>query len=839
MSFADCIDRHLADKKIGGENAKLAKKRYENIFNELRSKGHADGEAERLAASMATEHIERELLELQKRNLARWRAEKVIQADIASYQGENLAEAAKAFISRRPGAPFMGYEGMQQRVRKQLGQFLNKAIAKYDVKFAGTHAPKAGLDNVVHELFGRGTGDRSAKEIAAGFTEMSEHAIRVFRLAGGSVDDLAGWHIPQRQSRALMHKHGEDEWARDWLQWNDWEKTRRPDGTLIPEAQRLGALKAAYWALRTDGASKIDVDTGRPGHKALGNQLEANRFLHPKSSEAWLAMHKKYSEGSVYNVMIEHMELMAHRIAMVQRFGPNPTEMRKFIVENVKAEAAKRQRALPAKDLVHKAEKELEKFDTMFAIAARENLMVDGSILGDAAATVRHITMGALLGSVSLISAKGDAATMRATKAFNGMTDTRFLKTFFQLFFNNQELARQAHVLVEDGIAQNYARTRYGVTESMNAAGNAWTRRAADIVLRGSLLVPLTRAMRQTFQAEWLGWMAREAGKTFDETDMRAAFQRYGITAEEWDIMRTVPLFEYRDGTKFLRPDDLTASPEAMGAVTRLVQRELGIDELPNTLTIERRAHNLADKFMVQMIEESRYAVLDSTIEATATLRGKSRSGTLAGELANSFALLKNFPATMYFTHLRRGMLEHAGPGRLGYIASVFIMMTLAGAGSIQLRNLRDGKDPESMITPTFWLRAATAGGGLAIWGDFLLQTLARTGGTMTETFAGAPVAMAGKFVASMAGNVRKAFAGEETSFAADANTLVRYMHPGSNLWYTKLLTQNLIWDNIQRMVDPKAHSKWRSKQTKARNLGQSYWWNPGALAPSRMPNSP
>jgi len=73
--------------------------------------------------------------------------------------------------------------------------------------------------------------------------------------------------------------------------------------------------------------------------------------------------------------------------------------------------------------------------------------------------------------------------------------------------------------------------------------------------------------------------------------------------------------------------------------------------------------------------------------------------------------------------------------------------------------------------------------------------------------------------------------------------TLAQHMKawtPGSSLWYSKLATDRLIFDNIQMMIDPDYRSSFsRYERRMKKDFGQTFWWGPGDSAPERGPRLP
>ena len=92
-----------------------------------------------------------------------------------------------------------------------------------------------------------------------------------------------------------------------------------------------------------------------------------------------------------------------------------------------------------------------------------------------------------------------------------------------------------------------------------DVSGPEITRRISDFVMRASF-ISATQAGRWAFGMEFLGYLADQIPKTFDQLDepIRASLQRYGIGSDKWDIIRSTDLYEY-DGAKFLSHENIAA----------------------------------------------------------------------------------------------------------------------------------------------------------------------------------------------------------------------------------------------------------------------------------------
>lgn len=169
----------------------------------------------------------------------------------------------------------------------------------------------------------------------------------------------------------------------------------------------------------------------------------------------------------------------------------------------------------------------------------------------------------------------------------------------------------------------------------------------------------------------------------------------------------------------------------------------------------------------------------------------------------------------------------------------------MLGALGEQLSQISKGRDPLNMDGTTekgraFWLKALTRGGGLGIFGDFLFSDVNRFGGGILNTLAG-PVF--GTQVPSATrlsiGNLQELVKeGKMRNPGRELTRFVQLMTPGRSLWYGSLAMERLIFDEMQKMIDPNAAQAFRRIEQRARReRGQSYFSPPGrGLPPKRGP---
>jgi hypothetical protein len=347
----------------------------------------------------------------------------------------------------------------------------------------------------------------------------------------------------------------------------------------------------------------------------------------------------------------------------------------------------------------------------------------------------------------------------------------------------------------------------------IDAAGAA--SKISEVVFRASGLTAWTAGQRNAFGLDFQWHLGRQMDKPLAdvETKFQATMRRYGITDDEWEIMRSAEL-ESHGNAKYFRPQNL---------------HDL---DLPVA-----QADTITTKILEAMNTEMDFAVPvpDARVRAITTIGGHAK-GSVAGEASRMFMMYKSFSITQFMTHMHRSGPKFAGV----YAIRLGLALTLMGAFSLQSKEISKGREPRDWTTKSFWLAAAMQGGGAGIFGDFITQS----GIGQNNRFGHSPVVSAlgpaaglVDDVFTLAGSgfdwVMDPLTGEETNFGREFVRQAKRHVPAQNIWWARTFLERTIWDNLQKMADPKAEKNWRKFEKKRKTEhGQDYIWKHGDTLP-------
>ena len=815
-----CLMELVMRGDVSAETARQARALMEQLERDLRAELGPDA-AKTAAQREALRRMEMEALRRKRLKLLtiRTRARIMNELEQARQRGgmSEMLRAAEAHFDSA-GLEDMGIRGVEQERKAIMGLAhgrMSELLAAFHTDIAGRTRNKAQLLNVVREAFGESTGDQAAKELAEAWLGTAEWLRQAFNRAGGDIGKLERWGLPQAHDGAAIHAAGFERW-RDFVvkRLDRSRMISRDAGAPMTDIELEQALRDTYEAILSDGWVERKP-SGQAQGRALANRHADHRFLHFRDAAAWLEYQERFGRGDPWATMMGYIERMSRDIAALRILGPNPNST----VEWLRQVLEREKNLLPARTDMD--ERELKRWNDRISrsqtVAERMWEVYSGAAhvpasdwMARAAGTARSMLVSAQLGS-AMLSAISDTSLTAITSRFLGLGYGRVLKRQMGLLFKPGDGGRmtRAQAIRAGLIAEEWGRVAAGHFRwTMEEHSAEVASRLASGVLRASGLSAWTQAGRHAFQLEFLGLLADMAGRDFKALPekLRTALKRYRIGAREWDIIRTTEIWGRKAGG-IIRPDDVRARTDIDAAA----------------------AEEAAFRLLHMIQSEAEYAVPTTTLRTQAALHAGAKAGTVWGELVKSAGMYRSFAITMLVTHWRRAA-RLGGWHAARYAGALVIGATVMGAVALQLKQMARGRDPEPMDNTAFWLRSLLQGGGLGIFGDFLLDPgQNRFGHTLGETVAGPLIGFGSDLQRLTIGNIGEAISGEETHAARELVRFAGRYAPGASLWYLRLALEREVLDQMMIMVDPDAEERFRRHMRMlAREKGQQYWAPPG-----------
>ena len=527
-------------------------------------------------------------------------------------------------------------------------------------------------------------------------------------------------------------------------------------------------LQGVYETIRTNGLS--DALPGVAGGKKLANRRQEARFLVFKDADAWLRVQEEFGSGNLFGTLTDHLRQMAKDIALLEVLGPNPSASFRML-QDVATRAEEKPLARSQNQAV---------FNIINGTGDRNRSPFVANLFG----AIRNWNVASMLGSASL-SAIADQAFMGVTARWNGLSITRQAGRFLsQLNPANEADRILATRIGITGLSWESGYSNAGrFSEMGSAVGSGPLARIthagamlAEFTIRASGLSAMTDAGRRAFSTEFSANLAENFSRQFDDVgdNFGLTLRRYGMTAEEWDLLRATPTTDHK-GAKFFTVD-------------QLLERE----DLPLS-----KRQQLASRIQGIINEEMLFAVPEpDALARVFTTAGGAQRGTLLGEVGRSALQFKSFPIAVLSLHAQRALAARqlrGGWSGAAYAATAIISTTVLGMFAMQLKLISKGKDPRDLDDPKAWAAAFVQGGGAGIYGDFLFHDANRFGSGPITTMSGPSVGLAEDAMRMTWGNAQQLMAGEDPKLGGDMVGFAKRYMPGGSLWYTRLVLEREI----------------------------------------------
>lgn len=356
-----------------------------------------------------------------------------------------------------------------------------------------------------------------------------------------------------------------------------------------------------------------------------------------------------------------------------------------------------------------------------------------------------------------------------------------------------------------EGMNQQMAQTLfYG---DMRASGlTAWSdahKRAYGVTMMGSLGDVVTRTPDL---------------KSLSNDDFRILKSK-GITDTDWSVWKLAQQEDWGKG------NDTMLTPESIMRIPDAAVEHLG--------SPERVKFEAMRKLLGAVTEEVDMAVITPGAREQMVTGSGIQRGTWKGELTRSVFLFKSFPISVVMRHWSRAMGMPSAGGRAAYIATFIASTTILGALSQQLNDIASGRNPRDMAgedAAKFWLGALLKGGGLGLYGDFLLSDHTRYGSGALASMLGPVAGLVDDVIKIGQGIPLNAVEGKSEQTGGDLVKLGKGLTPGANIWYLKAALDHMIFNQMQEYFSPGYLRKMEQRSKKEFN--QTYWWRPQDVTP-------
>ncbi|WP_284083978.1 hypothetical protein [Acinetobacter nosocomialis] len=653
------------------------------------------------------------------------------------------------------------------------------------------------VQKIVRERFGENTGDALAKKISDKMGDVFETMRDRFNRNGGDIGKLDNWGLPQTHNLEKIAKAGKEAWVNKAESLIDTRQYVHENGDYYSQQEIRSLLEYTYDTLSSDGANKIEVGrqaTGG-GTTKVTNRHSESRVLHFKDAESWLEYQSDFGGMQFVDLVEGHINGLSKDIAMVENLGSNPKTALKILMDA----AAKKdwEKGIEA----NKTNSSRKRAQTMFDEFSGGN-SPQSQVLANLGLAYRSMNVASMLGGTTIASL-ADQATIAKTasvhnvayrKAFGGLLEQ--LNPFNKA---DRELAHSLGLATEEMLgsiarwSDDGLTSTYGKSEKLARISSG----VASQVMRVSLLNALTAASKVGFTKllmEKYGRLSRS--KVWNDLDVqdRELLSNTGLDERAWQVFQLAEPVVDRKGNQLMSARSIYEIPD---------------EKLAAFGDPKQVKDQVASQLQAHLLDEQGMAVIEAGLRER-TWMTVGAKGTITGEVFKGLTQFKSFSASFLMRQGSRMVAQEGLKGKAAYGVPLFVTMTLLGGLVVQLRELLNGNDPQTIYDSNdpkkaggFFMRSLVAGGGLPVLGDILVAGT-DTSGRDANSFVAGPLGSDFSAVLGLTvGNLTQYNEGKDTNFGNEAFKFVKGKIPAQNLWYTKAAINRMVFDEMQDAIAP------------------------------------
>ncbi|HFX6352829.1 TPA: hypothetical protein ACIFDI_003843, partial [Acinetobacter baumannii] len=507
-------------------------------------------------------------------------------------------------------------------------------------------------------------------------------------------------------------KAGKEAWVNKAESLIDTRQYVHENGDYYSQQEIRSLLEYTYDTLSSDGANKIEVGrqaTGS-GTSKVTNRHSESRVLHFKDAESWLEYQSEFGGMQFVDLVEAHINGLSKDIAMVENLGSNPKTALKILMDA----AAKKDWEKGIDE--NKTQSSRKRAQVMFDEFSGGNTP-QSQVLANLGIAYRSMNVASMLGGTTIASL-ADQATIAKTahvhnlsyrKAFGGLIE--------QLNPANKadrELAHSLGLATEEMLgsiarwSDDGLTSTYGKSEKLARISSG----VATQVMRVSFLNALTSASKVGFTKllmEKYGRLSRS--KAWNDLDVqdRELLSNTGLDERAWQVFQLAEPVVDRKGNQLMSARSIYEIPD---------------EKLTAFGDPKQVKDQVASQLQAHLLDEQGMAVIEAGLRER-TWMTVGAKGTITGEVFKGLMQFKSFSASFLMRQGSRTMAQEGLKGKAAYGVPLFVTMTLLGGLVVQLRELLNGNDPQTIYDSndpkkagSFFMRSLVAGGGLPVLGD-------------------------------------------------------------------------------------------------------------------------
>lgn len=807
-SYQDCIELITKASKdyLSKEDAEKLLGQIDDLATKNAFNDAASIEAKvKAKLNSATESLKESVL-IEKRNqLINAAVEKKVLGYVGNFK--NPADGIKAYLGGGLTTTSGVRNSVDARGKALTSKYAGQLINGLEKQGLMEHFTSGKMDlDIVKEMWELPEGqigvtkNREAQQIAKIIHDLQNDLVNRQNLAGSYIKLMPGYIVKQSHSSIAIRKAGYESWKEQVLPLLNGEKTFKG---MDPEE----FLKEAYGGLAagmhikpaTDASAGGDAAlSGFKGPANLAKRLSQERVLQFNSAEDWYKYNQVFGTKELREAVFQGFDRGAHSLSLLEGLGTNPEAM----LERVKAALLKKD-----PDLANTLNGEYFNIIKNLTAEVTGKTKIPGGSITQAAIgrnwrMLNNISKlgGAVLSSVTDIPFQAAAMRYQGRSLLDGYSNAFKSILTGRGDAEKQEIGRLIGVGLEGIIGDIHS--RFSADDSL--AGTAAKLQQRFFKLN---LMSWWNDSQKTGIARMISHdLATNSNKAYDELrpELVRTLRQYNITGKEWDIIRETA-WDAESGTKYVTPDRLAEVD--LERVKKALDLPEGTSDAAALRQAEIYRNDIETSLQNFLVDSSDIAIPQPGAYERALLNQGSQTGTPTGEALRFFMQFKSFPVTAFRKGIMRNVMAgeadnltealFKGKGDKLGLAHLMVMTTIFGYLAGLAKDTAKGREPRDPTNPKVWQAAMLQGGGLGLYGDFLLGEFSRHGNSVLATAAGPSAATVEQLF-----QVMTAIRTDKEAGAQALKVAVNNM-PFINLFYTRAAFDYLFLYQFQESVSP------------------------------------
>lgn len=663
---------------------------------------------------------------------------------------------------------------------------------------------------IKQEMLGVNTGIKEAREIAKVLKLYQEEwRVRLNDL-GANIQKLDDWitrtvHNPEKMSNASKKSKLVEENRNAWVEYiRERLDIKRTFPGVTDGVKVNQILSDIYDSLISGDHLKHGGTNSIYGTKNVANRLNASRVLHFKDAVARHEYDIMFGEPSLKESVLSVLANTARNVPLIEFLGVNP----QVGLEKLLSLLRKRYKNTNPQFI---RDLNFTNFKSDFAELDGSVNLVGGQTLAKVGMTIRGLQRIGKLG-FSPVSSFSDLAQYMGTTNFQGRgLFTGIYEAMNALFKKQDKAAMEVLGITSNSVIASNA-NRFSYSDSFGKFAKAENSFFKWIGLNGwvsSLKSGMTVGLARHY-----GMLADTAFGSLNVRE-RNLLKLYGIDEGKWNLLRSIKTLDV-ENRRYLTAEG--ASELSDEAIKKYVGKTLSEREIKNF------KRDLETTWRNVLVDQAMHASPEPDAAIRAITNQGLEKGTYAGEGLRFMMQFKSFAITMWKKIIGRELKSY-GPDDSKYstvagITNILILNSLMGYVAMSTKDMLRGRSPRDPSKGSTILESISQGGGLGIYGDFIVgQIQNEYGNNVFETILG-PTASDAKKIIDIVFNPK-----EPAKMGKKLLELVEGNAPIINMWYTRAAYDYLIGYQIKEFLDPGFFERMRARHEEKR--GQTYFFKP------------